>query len=70
MVVVAKEFGITAGFHNHPRNVGLAGWDGRLVVGDLDPKWIGYYYDASLRTERDTSAVSRLRWLTAYALTL
>jgi len=51
MVVLAKEFGITAGFHNHPRNVGLAGWDGRLVVGDLDPKWIGYYYDASNATE-------------------
>ena len=25
---LAGEYGITAGFHNHPRNVGLAGWDG------------------------------------------
>src|SRR5215472_7116973 len=24
---LAKEYGVTAGFHNHPRNVGLAGWD-------------------------------------------
>jgi sugar phosphate isomerase/epimerase len=51
LVELAKEYGITAGFHNHPRNVGLAGWDGRQVVQDLDPKWIGYYYDASNATE-------------------
>jgi sugar phosphate isomerase/epimerase len=51
LVELAKEYGITAGFHNHPRNVGLAGWDGRQVVEDLDPKWIGYYYDPSNATE-------------------
>ncbi len=51
LVELAKEYGITAGFHNHPRNVGLAGWDGRQVVENLDPKWIGYYYDASNATE-------------------
>ncbi|HLJ16586.1 MAG TPA: sugar phosphate isomerase/epimerase family protein [Bryobacteraceae bacterium] len=48
---LAKEFGITAGFHNHPRNVGLCGWDGRAVLRDLDPQWIGCYYDASNATE-------------------
>jgi len=51
LVELATEYGITAGFHNHPRNVGLAGWDGRQVVENLDPKWIGYYYDASNATE-------------------
>ena len=51
LVELAKEYGITAGFHNHPRNVGLAGWDGRLAVEPLDPKWIGYYYDANNATE-------------------
>lgn len=51
LVELAKEYGITAGFHNHPRYVGLAGWDGRQVVEDLDPKWIGYYYDANNATE-------------------
>src|SRR5690348_11561786 len=51
LVELAKEYGITAGFHNHPRNVGLAGWDGRQVVENLDPKWIGYYYDANNATE-------------------
>ncbi|MGH9663418.1 MAG: sugar phosphate isomerase/epimerase family protein [Bryobacteraceae bacterium] len=48
---MGKEFGITAGFHNHPRNVGLCGWDGRAVIDGLDPKWIGFYYDASNATE-------------------
>jgi L-ribulose-5-phosphate 3-epimerase len=51
LVELAKEYGITAGFHNHPRNVGLAGWDGRQVVEPLDPKWIGYYYDSNNATE-------------------
>ena len=51
LVELAKEYGITAGFHNHARNVGLAGWDGRLVVEDLDPKSIGYYYDANNAAE-------------------
>jgi L-ribulose-5-phosphate 3-epimerase len=51
LVELAKEYGITAGFHNHPRNVGLAGWDGRQAVEPLDPKWIGYYYDANNATE-------------------
>ena len=48
---LAKEYGITAGFHNHPRHVGLAGWDGRDVLEGLDPKWVGYYYDANNATE-------------------
>ena len=48
---LAKEYGITAGFHNHPRYVGLAGWDGRQVLEGLDPKWSGYYYDAGNATE-------------------
>jgi sugar phosphate isomerase/epimerase len=48
---LAREYGIAAGFHNHPRDVGLAGWDGRQVLEGLDPKWIGYYYDASNATE-------------------
>ena len=51
LVELAKEYGITAGFHNHPRNVGLAGWDGRQVLQDLDPKWAGFYYDGSNATE-------------------
>ena len=51
LVELAREYGITAGFHNHPRNVGLAGWDGHQVIEPLDPKWIGYYYDSNNATE-------------------
>jgi sugar phosphate isomerase/epimerase len=51
LVQLAKEYGITAGFHNHPRNVGLAGWDGRQVIEPLDPKWVGYYYDSNNAVE-------------------
>jgi sugar phosphate isomerase/epimerase len=50
LVDLAREYGITAGFHNHARNVGLAGWDGHAVLQGLDPKWIGYYYDAQNAT--------------------
>lgn len=51
LTALAKEYGITAGFHNHPRNVGLSGWDGKQVLQGLDPKWIGYYFDANNATE-------------------
>jgi sugar phosphate isomerase/epimerase len=51
LVAMAKEYGIVAGFHNHPRNVGLAFWDTYEIMQDLDPKWVGYYYDANNATE-------------------
>ncbi len=51
LTALAKEYGITAGFHNHPRNVGLCGWDGKQVLEGLDPKYIGYYFDANNATE-------------------
>ena len=51
LAALAKEYGITAGFHNHPRNVGLCGWDGKQVLQGLDPKSIGYYFDANNATE-------------------
>lgn len=51
LVAMAKECGIVAGFHNHPRNVGLAFWDAHEIMRDLDPKWVGYYYDANNATE-------------------
>ncbi len=48
---LAKEYGIVAGFHNHARNVGLAFWDTHEIIRDLDPRWVGYYYDAQNATE-------------------
>jgi len=46
LVAMAKEHGVVAGYHNHSGNyVGAAVWDIRSIIGDMDPKWIGYYFD-------------------------
>jgi len=42
----ARAYGMVAGFHNHSGNyVGESVWDTRAVIDDLDPQWIGYYFD-------------------------
>ncbi len=51
LTALAKEYGIVAGFHNHPRYVGLAFWDSREFLHELDPRWIGYYYDPGNATQ-------------------
>jgi len=46
LVAIGKEHGIAAGFHNHSGNyVGAALWDTRAIMSDMDPRWIGYYFD-------------------------
>jgi len=46
LVAMAKEYGVAAGYHNHSGNyVGAAVWDIRSIIGDMDPNWIGYYFD-------------------------
>jgi sugar phosphate isomerase/epimerase len=46
LVAIGKEHGVAAGFHNHSGNyVGAAVWDTRAIIGDMDPRWIGYYFD-------------------------
>jgi len=46
LVAIAKESGVVAGYHNHSGNyVGAAVWDIRSIIGDMDAKWIGYYFD-------------------------
>jgi sugar phosphate isomerase/epimerase len=50
IVALAKEYGITAGMHNHAGNVGLAIWDTREMIRDLDPKYVGYYWDTQHAT--------------------
>jgi L-ribulose-5-phosphate 3-epimerase len=48
---LSKEYGITAGFHNHSGDyMGSAVWDIRAIIHDLDPKWIGYYFDPAHAT--------------------
>jgi L-ribulose-5-phosphate 3-epimerase len=45
LVDLAKDHGIQVGYHNHPRYIGEAIWDMARVIGPLDPRWSGYYYD-------------------------
>jgi len=46
LVAQAQAYGMTAGFHNHSgNNVGEAVWDAREIIGPMDPRWIGYYFD-------------------------
>ena len=46
LVELAKEHGVAGGFHNHSGdNVGSPIWDTRAIIADLDPRWIGYYFD-------------------------
>ncbi len=51
LVAVAKDCGIAAGFHNHSGNyVGYEVRDIREIVRGLDPRWIGFYFDAAHAT--------------------
>ena len=46
LAAVGHAYGMTAGFHNHSGEyVGEAVWDIRELIRDMDPGWIGYYFD-------------------------
>jgi sugar phosphate isomerase/epimerase len=46
LTALGRAYGIAAGFHNHAGEyVGAAVWDTRELIRDLDPRWIGYYFD-------------------------
>jgi L-ribulose-5-phosphate 3-epimerase len=45
LVELAREYGISAGFHNHVNYVGQAVWDVQPLLRDFDSKRLGYYYD-------------------------
>lgn len=46
LIALGKAYGMAAGFHNHSGDyVGAAVWDIRAVIGDIDPRWVGYYFD-------------------------
>jgi sugar phosphate isomerase/epimerase len=46
LAALGKKHKIAAGFHNHSGDyVGVAVWDTREMIRDLDPQWIGYYFD-------------------------
>lgn len=51
LAALSKEYGVVAGIHNHSGdNVGSPIWDTRYIFQDLDPKWIGYYFDPAHAT--------------------
>lgn len=51
LAALGKEYGIEAGFHNHSGDyAGTATWDAREIIRDIDPKWIGYYFDPAHAT--------------------
>jgi len=46
LVALGRAYGIAAGFHNHAGEyVGEAVWDIHELIRDMDPRWIGYYFD-------------------------
>lgn len=42
---VSKQSGVQCGFHNHEGYVGAQLWDVAQTIDQLEPKWVGYYFD-------------------------
>jgi sugar phosphate isomerase/epimerase len=43
---IGRHYGIACGMHNHSGDyVGAAVWDTRAIIADMDPRWVGYYFD-------------------------
>jgi L-ribulose-5-phosphate 3-epimerase len=42
---VSKQSGVQCGFHNHEGYVGAQFWDVAQTIDQLDPRWVGYYFD-------------------------
>ncbi len=42
---LSKQSGVQCGFHNHEGYIGAQFWDVAQTIDQLDPKWVGYYYD-------------------------
>jgi sugar phosphate isomerase/epimerase len=46
LLELGKEHNVQIGFHNHSGDyVGMAVWDTREIIRDMDPRWVGYYFD-------------------------
>lgn len=50
LVELAAKQGIQVGYHNHDGYIGAPTWDMARVIGPLDPKSCGYYFDLSQAT--------------------
>ncbi len=45
LAALAGEYGIQLGYHNHEEYIGAPVWDMASIIGPLDPKWVGFYFD-------------------------
>jgi L-ribulose-5-phosphate 3-epimerase len=51
LVAVGRGYQMAAAFPNRAgAYVGEALWDAQAIIGDMDPQWIGYYFDPSQAT--------------------
>jgi L-ribulose-5-phosphate 3-epimerase len=51
LTLFGRQYRIAMGVHNHSGDyVGQAVWDTRSLIADLDPRWVGYYFDPSHAT--------------------
>jgi L-ribulose-5-phosphate 3-epimerase len=51
LVALGRNYQMIAMFPNRAGGyVGEALWDAQSIIGDMDPQWIGYYFDASQAT--------------------
>jgi sugar phosphate isomerase/epimerase len=51
LLALGRNYQMTAMFPNRAGGyVGEAVWDAQAVIGDMDPQWIGYYFDPSQAT--------------------
>ncbi|MCP5113862.1 MAG: sugar phosphate isomerase/epimerase [bacterium] len=65
LVAIAKTHGIAAGFHNHSGDyVGTSVWDSREIIADMDPKWVGFYFDPC----HATAEGGRFAWQSAFQI--
>jgi L-ribulose-5-phosphate 3-epimerase len=42
---LAKEYRVRVGYHNHAGDLGAPVWDMARIIDNLDPEWVGYYFD-------------------------
>jgi sugar phosphate isomerase/epimerase len=42
---LSKQQGVQCGFHNHEGYIGSQFWDVAPTIDQLNPKWVGYYFD-------------------------
>jgi len=45
LALLSARCGVQLGYHNHAGYVGGPVWDVARVIDELDPRWIGYYFD-------------------------